>query len=132
MMIKTGIKWRRGKLVEERKRRSQGLTSSEGWRVVKPMSIQRLEPLVILFKRMGSRRRMHEPIKMAHLEEEICLGLICRPTRKRMAPRSQAMNCFPNCEGARELIMSMLREKRMPRESRTGNQDLENIIDYKL
>jgi len=86
----------------------------------------------MLLRRMGSKRRIQEPMKITHLEEEICLGLICRPIRKRMAPSSQATNCLTSCEGARELIMSMLREKRIPRESKTGNQDLENIIDYKL
>ena len=49
----------------------------------------------MLLSKIGMNSKMHEPIKINHLEEAICLGLTIRPIKKSIRPIPQAISCLP-------------------------------------
>lgn len=126
----TGIVSNSGQSVLAINNINQGLMISDGWTEVNPKSIQRREPLVMLFNRIGVRSKIHELVKINHLDEAICLGLMNRPIKKRSRPIIQAIICLIKEAGATELTMRMLIEKRKRRLIRTGNHGVLDMIKF--
>jgi hypothetical protein len=73
---------------------------------------------------------MHEPMKINHFDEAICLGLIKRPIKKRMTPIIQAIICFISDPGATELTIRMFIENKKIRLIKIGNHGVLDMIKF--
>jgi len=71
---------------------------------------------------IGNKSKAQLVRNISHLEEEICLGFICRPMKNKIKPIPQAINCFLVRAGAMELTIRMLMANKKTRLIKTGNQ----------
>lgn len=117
-------------VVLTKNRSNHGLTNSEGWIEVKPRSIQRREPRVILFKTIGVNKNKQQTIKIVHLEEIICFGLISRPIKNNTSPINQAIICFKTEFGATELTIKILIQKRKDKPITKGRNGFLDINQF--
>lgn len=97
---------------------------------VKPKSIHRRDPRVILFIRIGASKNKQHTTNTIHLDETICLGLIYLPTKNKNKPIIQAIIWRKIDSGATELIIKMLIQKRKAKLIVTGNQGFFDINQF--
>jgi hypothetical protein len=64
---------------------------------------------------IGNNKATQDRIKTRVFDEAICFGLIWVPMKKRITPMLHDINCLINTDGASELIISILMEKRIPK-----------------
>jgi len=77
---------------------------------------------------IGAKTKRQEIMKKKVPVDRFCLGFIWVPIKNKTIPTTQESNCFQKRAGARELIISRLKEKstRIAKIRRLGN----NLMNF--